>query len=91
MRVQWLREYPSNAVVPRNRVTGIWFHFSKGWDERQCWFGRTGLGFGGSESMYNAHFYDLFKRPMDRYSDGERRWRFFFGQLARGLREFVRG
>lgn len=62
------------------------------WDSprRSFWIGRTGLGLGGSLVTCNAHF-NVWCHPWRRWSRGDYKWVDFFKQIARGLREFVRG
>lgn len=76
------------------RVESVDWTSKDTWDpsggNRRFWIGWSGLGFCGSDRGYNAHFYDL-RHPWERYSHDDYRWVFFFKQIARGLREFVRG
>ena len=61
------------------------------WDSprRSFWIGRMGFGFGGYYAGYNCHWPDLFTRPWGRYSAGDYRIVYFFGNLWRGLRCFL--
>ena len=69
-----------------SQVQGIEFELG----HREAWIGRNGLGFGGRNVMFNAHWYDL-RHPRERYSIGMSRFAFFWASLCRGLCEFVRG
>lgn len=79
MTTKLLRDYEGRLVS---------IHWDSSSGRRTFWIGDIGFGL-GSNIVYNCHWYDLFKRPWERYSIGEYRIAYFFGNFWRGLQIFL--